>query len=99
MPLASLARPHLTRTVQSTWIAAIRTVWEIDPAIAVHFAERFKPPVVTHEIARSVRSEPRKLLHVADALRFLVGDKLDTGVHRDLKVCISPSVFELLSLL
>ncbi|KAA1469432.1 atypical/PIKK/PI4K protein kinase [Dentipellis sp. KUC8613] len=69
----------------SSWIAAVRTVWEIDPAIAVHFTERFKQLIVTHEVSRAVRSNPRDVLHSSEALRFLLGDKFDPNVRRDLK--------------
>ncbi|KAI0046132.1 atypical/PIKK/PI4K protein kinase [Auriscalpium vulgare] len=78
--------PTVERTLlDSTWMSAIRTVWEIDPAIAVHFTERFKHPIVASEVGRSVRSNPKDVLHVPEALRFLLGSKLDLHVRRDLK--------------
>ena len=72
---------------QSQWIAAIRTVWEVDPAIAVHFVERFKQPAVMNEVNRSVRSNPRDVLHVPEAVRYLLGERVDSSVRRDLRVC------------
>ncbi|TFY82561.1 hypothetical protein EWM64_g1445, partial [Hericium alpestre] len=76
----------LERTmVESSWVTAIRTVWEMDPAIAIHFPERFKQPIVSSEVWRAVRSNPRDILHVPEGLKFLVGDKFDANMRRDLK--------------
>ncbi|THH17523.1 hypothetical protein EW146_g3305 [Bondarzewia mesenterica] len=71
--------------LESQWLTAIRTLWEIDPAIAVHFTERFKQPVVANEVGRSIRSNTRSVLHVPEALPFLLGDKVDATIRRDLK--------------
>ncbi|ETW86100.1 hypothetical protein HETIRDRAFT_60199 [Heterobasidion irregulare TC 32-1] len=71
--------------LESQWIAAIRTVWEVDPAIAVHFVERFKQPAVMNEVNRSVRSNPRNVLHVPEAVRYLLGERVDSGLRRDLR--------------
>lgn len=65
----------------------MRKTWEIDPAITIYLAERFNYPAVQSEVARLVRSSTPDVLDVPEALRFLVGEKLDLGVQRDLRVC------------
>ncbi|KAI0064541.1 hypothetical protein BV25DRAFT_1930940 [Artomyces pyxidatus] len=78
--------PAMERAMlESTWVAAIRTAWEINPAIAVNFTERFKYPIVANEVGRLFRSNPRDVLHVPEGLRFLLGNRFDSNVHRDLK--------------
>ncbi|KAH9852668.1 atypical/PIKK/PI4K protein kinase [Lenzites betulinus] len=71
--------------LDSSWISAIRKTWEIDPAIAVYFTERFNYPIVQSEVGRLVRSSTPDVLDVPEALRFLVGEKLDLSVQRDLR--------------
>jgi phosphatidylinositol 4-kinase A len=71
---------------QSSWATVVRTVWEIDPAIAVYIAERFKSPGVQSEVGKLVRSSTPDVLDTPEALHFLVGDRLDLNVRRDLKV-------------
>ncbi|OSD08514.1 atypical/PIKK/PI4K protein kinase [Trametes coccinea BRFM310] len=71
--------------LESTWTAAVRRTWEIDPAITVYFAERFNYPIVQTEVGRLVRSSTPDVLDVPEALHFLVGDRLDTNVQRDLR--------------
>ena len=58
----------------------------MDPAIAVFLAERYNLPVVQNEVSRLVRSSTKEVLDVPEALHYLVGDRLDTHVRRDLKV-------------
>jgi phosphatidylinositol 4-kinase len=66
----------------------VRMVWQIDPAIAVHLPERFKGSVVVHnEVTKLVRSTTRDVLDTAEALPFLLGDRIDSAVRRDLRVC------------
>ncbi|KZV73387.1 atypical/PIKK/PI4K protein kinase [Peniophora sp. CONT] len=78
--------PHTERSmVEASWTAVVRTLWEIEPTIAVHMAERFKQPPVSNEVGKLVRSNPRSVLHSPEALRFLVGETLDPSVRRDLK--------------
>ena len=64
----------------------VRTVRKIDPAIAVYLAERFKSPMVQSEVGKLVRSSSLDFLDIPEALHFLVGDKVDLNVQRDLKV-------------
>lgn len=73
--------------MQSSWVSALRNVWKIDPAIAVHMCERFNVPAIQNEVTRLVRSSTRDVLDVPEALYFLIGDKLDPNIRRDLKVC------------
>ncbi|KAI0256980.1 atypical/PIKK/PI4K protein kinase [Lactifluus subvellereus] len=67
-----------------SWKTAIRAAWEIDPAIAVNFVERFKHPIVVKEVGALVRSRPRDVLHIPEAVEFLVGDRFDS-VRRDVR--------------
>lgn len=48
--------------------------------------ERFKTPAIHQAVGKLVRSNSLAVLDTPEALRFLVGDKLDTGIRRDLKV-------------
>jgi phosphatidylinositol 4-kinase len=57
------------------------------PAVAVHMGERFKNPTVKREITRLVRSEPKKVVNVAEALPFVLGDRVERGAEVALKVC------------
>jgi phosphatidylinositol 4-kinase A len=75
--------------VQSSWPSAVRNVWKIDPAIAVHMSERFNAGTLQTEVTRLVRSNTRDVLDVPEALRFLIGENLDTNIKRDLKVDIA----------
>ncbi|KAI5120463.1 hypothetical protein M0805_006483 [Coniferiporia weirii] len=70
---------------EDAWITEVRTAWKIDPGLVVHFTERFKNLTVEREVGRWVRTHTREVLDHPDALRFVVGDRLDRGVQRDLK--------------
>ena len=48
------------------------------------FVERFKHPAVPREVGVLIRSHPRSVLHIPEAIELLVGDRLD--VRRDLRV-------------
>lgn len=76
-----------TQWVQDSWTTVVRTAWKIDPALVVHLAERFKHwPVVEREAGRWIRAHTRDVLDYAEALRFVVGQRLDRYVARDLRV-------------
>lgn len=47
--------------------------------------ERFKHPIVAREVSNLVRSRPREVLHIPEAVEFLVGDRFD-GIRRDIRV-------------
>lgn len=81
----------LTLGSQSSWVSAVRNVWKIDPAIAVHMSERFNVTALSNEVIRLVRSNTRDVLDVPEALRFLIGEKLDANIKRDLKVRVGYS--------
>jgi len=70
----------------TTWVALIHSIWNIDPAIVVHLPERFKLPLIRHEVSRLVRSSPKQVLHVCEAVHFLLGENFDPTVWRDHKV-------------
>jgi phosphatidylinositol 4-kinase len=48
--------------------------------------ERFKQTTVRVEVGKLVRSSTLAVLDVHEALPFLVGDRLDPSIRRDLKV-------------
>ncbi|KAF7980170.1 hypothetical protein HWV62_39641 [Athelia sp. TMB] len=71
--------------LDSSWANLVRTVWKIDPAIAIFLTERFKSATISAEVGKMVRSSTLDVIEVPEALRFLIGDRLDTHVRRDLK--------------
>ncbi|ESK94184.1 phosphatidylinositol 4-kinase [Moniliophthora roreri MCA 2997] len=79
---------HISTTVEHAWSHVIRTVWQVNPAIAIHLSERFKVPVIRNEVSKLVRSSAVDVLDIPEALGFLLGDKLDPTVHRDLKLLL-----------
>ncbi|KAI0782195.1 atypical/PIKK/PI4K protein kinase [Abortiporus biennis] len=70
---------------EANWSSVIRKAWQIDPAVAVYMTERFNQVIVPTEVGRLVRSSTRDALHIPEAMRFLVGDKMQPNVRRDLK--------------
>jgi phosphatidylinositol 4-kinase A len=58
----------------------------------VNFVERFKHPIVGREVISLVRSRPREVLHIPEAVEFLVGDKFDG--RRDIRVSYFVQGFE-----
>ncbi|CAK5277296.1 unnamed protein product [Mycena citricolor] len=78
---------HVERgLLEASWASVVRQVWDIDPAIAVHLAERFKSyAVVRNELTKLVRTHSRDVLGTPEALPFLLGDKVEGGVRQDLK--------------
>ena len=64
----------------------IRTAWKIDPALVVYLGERFKHAIVEKEVGRWIRAHSREFLDHPTALKYVVGEKLDQFLSRDLKV-------------
>ena len=64
----------------------MRTMWQIDPAIAVYLPERFHVVSISNEVTRLIRSGTRDVLDIPEALQYLVGERIDAGVQRDFKV-------------
>jgi phosphatidylinositol 4-kinase len=71
--------------LQDEWSRMVRRSWSHSPAMAVHMAERFKIAQVQTEVSRLVRGDPRAVIHVAEALHFLLGDRLEPGTRRGLQ--------------
>ncbi|KAF8798204.1 hypothetical protein BYT27DRAFT_7178838 [Phlegmacium glaucopus] len=71
--------------LETSWPTIVRTLWRIDPAISVYLTERYKTPMIRQEVAKLVRSNTVDFLGIPGALPFLLGDKVDPHVHRDLK--------------
>lgn len=74
--------------LESSWPGVARTVWEVDPAIAVYLTERFKSPAAHAEVQNLVRSNATQVVDTPEALRFLIGDSLRSGQRRELKYII-----------
>lgn len=71
---------------QTSWATVVRTVWDINPAIAIFLTERSKNTSARSEVTKLVRSSTLDVLDIPEALPFLLGDKVDPNVRRDLKV-------------
>lgn len=69
-----------------SWTSVTKTLWQIEPSIAVFLVERFHVPAVRDQVAKLVRAKPTDVLDVPQALPFLVGDRIEARVQRDLKV-------------
>jgi phosphatidylinositol 4-kinase len=54
--------------------------------MAIHMGERFKHAPVQTELTKLVRNDPKVVLGVAEALHFLLGDKLEAASRPALKV-------------
>ena len=78
--------------IQDTWLEIIRTAWRVDPTIVVHLPQRFKHATVEREAGRWIRAHSHQVIDCPVALRFVVGDKVDKTLPRDLKVSKYPSV-------
>ena len=74
---------------QTSWSAIVQTLWRINPAISICLTERYKIPTIRQEVGKLVRSNTVDVLGIPGALTFLLGDRLDPHVHRDLKVVSS----------
>ncbi|KAG8803820.1 phosphatidylinositol-4- kinase [Serendipita sp. 398] len=65
------------------WSRAVQTAWDVNPAVAVQMVERFKN--VQQHVQNVIRSHPEQVLHVPEALHFLLGHRLDPNIRRSLK--------------
>ena len=92
MRALDIIHSSLSHLAQPGWISAIRNMWQVDPAIAVHMPERFHNASVNGEVIRLIRSSTRDILDSPDSLKFLVGDRLDIGIQRDLKASIAKPI-------
>ncbi|WVQ84613.1 hypothetical protein IAT38_006768 [Cryptococcus sp. DSM 104549] len=72
-------------TTGDEWTRLIQKAWKFSPAMAVHMGERFKNAPVQAEISRLVKSDPKAVIDVAEALHFLLGDKLEQNAKQALK--------------
>ncbi|RXK35906.1 phosphatidylinositol 4-kinase [Tremella mesenterica] len=67
------------------WNKLVNKAWRMSPAMAVHMGERFKHLTVQNELVRLVRSNPKSVMNVPEALHYLLGDRLDSGVQAALQ--------------
>ncbi|KAF9265698.1 hypothetical protein L218DRAFT_986377 [Marasmius fiardii PR-910] len=79
---------HVSTATEHSWLSVVRTVWHIDPAIGVHLFERFKVLALRNEVAKLVRSSCVDVLDVPEAIGFLMGDRMEPIINRDLKLLI-----------
>lgn len=71
--------------LENNWPTVVRTVWDIDPAIAVHMMERFKSTSAHGEVEKLVRANPMDVANTAEGLSFLVDENSRFHQRRDLK--------------
>ncbi|EDR14914.1 uncharacterized protein LACBIDRAFT_187897 [Laccaria bicolor S238N-H82] len=74
--------------LETSWAEIVRTVWQINPGIAVHLIERFKIGSIRYEVGKLVRSSTIAVLDISEALPLLLGERLDPHIHRDLKLLL-----------
>nr|XP_031861737.1 uncharacterized protein CI109_002970 [Kwoniella shandongensis]KAA5528809.1 hypothetical protein CI109_002970 [Kwoniella shandongensis] len=83
------AGPNVGNLERSTtgdeWTRLVQRAWRFNPAMAVHMGERFKNIPVQTEISRLVKSDPKAVIDVPEALHFLLGDKLEPNAKAALK--------------
>ncbi|ODN73286.1 hypothetical protein L202_07835 [Cryptococcus amylolentus CBS 6039] len=72
-------------TAGPEWARLVQKAWKLNPAVAVHMGERFKNLPVQAEISRLVKSDPKAVIDVPEALHFLLGDKLENDAKPALK--------------
>lgn len=52
----------------------------------MHLPQRFKHAVVEREAGRWIRAHSRQVIDCSEALKFVIGDKIDKSFPRDHKV-------------
>lgn len=65
---------------------ALKTAWVENPALAVHFAQRFNSTTLTSELRWLLMTFPDRVLDQPDALEILLGPSLPNDVSFQLKV-------------
>lgn len=70
---------------QADWTRLLQMAWKLNPAMAVQMGERFKIAPLQAEITHLVKSDPKAVQDVAEALHFLLGDKLEQDAKAALK--------------
>ncbi|KAF8643783.1 hypothetical protein AX16_008802 [Volvariella volvacea WC 439] len=84
--LAGRAAEHVAlEKNEAVLLQYLRTVWQINPAIAIHMTERIKYASLRQELIKLVKSSPLDVVDIQEALPLLVGDKVDAVSRRDLK--------------
>ncbi|KAK6909388.1 hypothetical protein I203_103405 [Kwoniella mangroviensis CBS 8507] len=91
-PLNENGRPNappagaLERSITGDeWTRLVGKGWKVNPAMAIHMGERFKNAPVQAEISRLVKSDPKSVIDVPEALHFLLGDRLENNAKAALK--------------
>jgi phosphatidylinositol 4-kinase A len=77
----SVSSPH-----QESWPRIIQMAWSLNPAVAVHMAERLKYPAIITEVTKLVRARPKDVIDVPEALAFLLGDRIEPSARHSLQV-------------
>ncbi|OWZ76646.1 phosphatidylinositol 4-kinase [Cryptococcus neoformans Bt85] len=72
-------------TSTADWTRLLQMAWKLNPAMAVQMGERFKIAPLQAEITHLVKSDPKAVQDVAEALHFLLGDKLEQDAKAALK--------------
>jgi hypothetical protein len=60
-------------------------------------AERLKTPAVVNEVTRLIKAHPSVVLDSPEALKYLLGDKLDRSLQGKLKVIIVKLLVDVMS--
>ncbi|TFK76247.1 atypical/PIKK/PI4K protein kinase [Pluteus cervinus] len=79
------AEASICTLFKTSWPSLIRTMWQINPAIAIHVTERVKQPLIRLEVGKLVRSSSLDVVDIPEALPFLLGERVDGTVRRDFK--------------
>ena len=53
------------------WIESVRIAWSIAPALAIFLSIRFPNEIIVNEVRRLVKSQPERVLHMAQASAYL----------------------------
>ncbi|CAG0914490.1 unnamed protein product [Notodromas monacha] len=75
-------------TVQDKiWKDLIKVAWDVNPALAVHLASRFRThsELIEKEVTRFVRMSPMAVAHIPDALSYLVNS--DSILNESQELC------------